>query len=136
MTAARMLDRLLGTLPAGLLLRDKRTWGGRVTMSAYDPKRTRDDFRPERSHLRGVIFALRECESDRVSAMRSQTPPLAPGEPAFDVTVQIVLNDFGPLGRVYRRTHFVKICDARPIIPGIDGEPVLAIRVSREQPWA
>ena len=28
--------------------------------------------------------------------MRSQTPPLAPGD---DVTVHIVLNDFGPLGR-------------------------------------
>ena len=27
--------------------------------------------------------------------MRSQTPPLAPGD---DVTVHIVLNDFGPLG--------------------------------------
>jgi len=68
--------------------------------------------------------------------MRSQTPPLAPGGPALDVTVQIVLNDFGPLRRVYRRTHFVKTCDARPIIAGIDGEPMLAIRLSREQPWA
>ena len=29
--------------------------------------------------------------------MRNQTP-LAPGEPAFDVTVHIVLNDFGPFG--------------------------------------
>ena len=28
--------------------------------------------------------------------MRNQTP-LAPGEPAFDVTVHIVLNDFGEL---------------------------------------
>ena len=31
--------------------------------------------------------------------MRNQTP-LAPGEP-FDVTVHMVLNDFGPLGRAY-----------------------------------
>ncbi|MGA8420059.1 MAG: hypothetical protein WB691_09905 [Pseudolabrys sp.] len=31
--------------------------------------------------------------------MRNQTP-LVPGEP-FDVTVHIVLNDFGPLGRAY-----------------------------------
>jgi hypothetical protein len=35
--------------------------------------------------------------------MRSQTP-LAPSEPAFDVTVHIVLNDFGPLGRAYVET--------------------------------
>ena len=33
--------------------------------------------------------------------MRTQTP-LAPGEP--DVTVYIVLNDFGPLGRAYCET--------------------------------
>ena len=31
--------------------------------------------------------------------MRNQTP-LVPGEP-FDVTVHIVLNDFGPLGRAH-----------------------------------
>jgi hypothetical protein len=68
--------------------------------------------------------------------MRSQTPPLAPHEPALDVTVQIVLNDFGSLGHVYRRTHYVKICDARPIIAGIDDGPMLAIRFSQEQPWA
>jgi hypothetical protein len=35
--------------------------------------------------------------------MRNQIP-LAPGEPAFDVTVHIVLNDFGPLGRAYVET--------------------------------
>ena len=32
--------------------------------------------------------------------MRNQTP-LVPGRPAFDVTVYIVLNDFGPLGHAY-----------------------------------
>jgi hypothetical protein len=32
--------------------------------------------------------------------MRNQTP-LAPGEPGFDVTIHMVLNDFGPLGRAY-----------------------------------
>jgi len=35
--------------------------------------------------------------------MRNQTP-LVPGQPAFDVTVYIVLNDFGPLGRAYCKT--------------------------------
>ena len=34
--------------------------------------------------------------------MRNQTP-LAPREP-FDVTVHLVLNDFGPLGRAYIET--------------------------------
>jgi hypothetical protein len=67
--------------------------------------------------------------------MRSQTPPLARGEPAFDVTGQIVLNDFGPLGRVYRRTPLCEIWDARPITAGIDDEPMLAVRHYQEQPW-
>jgi hypothetical protein len=35
--------------------------------------------------------------------MRTQTP-LAPSKPAFDVTIHIVLNDFGPLGRAYCET--------------------------------
>ena len=69
--------------------------------------------------------------------MRSQTPPLAPGEPAFDVTVQIVLNDFGqPLGRAYRRTAHCEISDVRLITAGIDDEPMLAVLHHQEQPWA
>ena len=43
------------------------------------------------------IFASWSC------VMRNQTP-LAPGTPAFDVTLHIVLNDFGPLGRAYCET--------------------------------
>jgi len=35
--------------------------------------------------------------------MRHRTP-LAPGEPNFDFSVYIVLNDFGPLGRAYVET--------------------------------
>jgi hypothetical protein len=35
--------------------------------------------------------------------MRNQTP-LAPGEPDFNVTVYVVLNDFGYLGRAYVET--------------------------------
>ena len=34
--------------------------------------------------------------------MRSRTAPLAPGQ--HDVTVYVVLNDFGPLGRAYCET--------------------------------
>ena len=36
--------------------------------------------------------------------MRNPTP-LAPGEPGFDVTVYLVLNDFGRLGRAYVETE-------------------------------
>ena len=36
--------------------------------------------------------------------MRNQAPTLAPGQPASDVTVHIVLNDFGDLGRAYVET--------------------------------
>ena len=82
-----------------------------------DRKRTTDDFRPERSHLRGVIFALREC--DRLA--RGRTRPLAPDEPAFEVTVQIVLNDFrmASIGS-----------SSTPAMVG------LASQIFQEQPWA
>ena len=69
--------------------------------------------------------------------MRSQTPSPDRGEPAFDVTVQIVLNDFGqPLGRVYRPSALCEVSDARLITAGIDDEPMLAVRHQQEQPWA
>ena len=42
--------------------------------------------------------------------MRSQTPSLAPDEP-HDVTVYIVLNDFGELGRAYVETDEAKADD-------------------------
>jgi hypothetical protein len=35
-----------------------------------------------------------------------RTPPLAPGD---DVTVHVVLNDFGPLGRAYVETDEAKV---------------------------
>jgi len=66
--------------------------------------------------------------------MRSQIPPLTPHEPALGFTVQIVLNDFGPLERVYQLTHYVKIFDARATIASIDDERMFAVRLSREQP--
>ena len=37
------------------------------------------------------------------SVMRNRTP-LAPSQPTSDVTVHIVLNDFGPLGSAYVET--------------------------------
>jgi hypothetical protein len=36
--------------------------------------------------------------------MRTPTPPLAPDQQPHDVTVYIVLNDFGQLGRAYVET--------------------------------
>ena len=36
--------------------------------------------------------------------MRSQSPSLAPDRPANDVTVHIVLDDFGSFGRAYVET--------------------------------
>jgi hypothetical protein len=38
--------------------------------------------------------------------MRNHTP-LAPSQPAFDVTVHMVLNDFGLLGRAYKPMRYV-----------------------------
>ena len=55
-------------------------------------------------------------------------------EPALGFTVQIVLNDFGPLERVYQRTHYVKIFDARATVASIHDERMFAVRFSREQP--
>jgi hypothetical protein len=36
--------------------------------------------------------------------MRARTPPLAPDEQPHDVTIYIVLNNFGQLGRAYVET--------------------------------
>jgi hypothetical protein len=33
-----------------------------------------------------------------------RSPPLAPGAPYYDITIHIVLNDFGKLGRAYVET--------------------------------
>jgi hypothetical protein len=46
--------------------------------------------------------------------MRNQTP-LAPGGPASDVTVYLVLNDFGPLGRAYCQTDEAEANEATVI---------------------
>jgi hypothetical protein len=43
--------------------------------------------------------------------MRDQTP-LAPGTSAFDVTVYLVLTDFGRLGRAYVETDEAQADDA------------------------
>ena len=48
--------------------------------------------------------------------MRSRTAPLAPGQ--HDVTVYVVLNDFGPLGRAYVETDEID-ADEETIIENI-----------------
>jgi hypothetical protein len=47
-----------------------------------------------------------------------RSPPLAPGAPQHDVTVHIVVDDFGELGRAYRETDEAE-ADERTIIDDI-----------------
>ena len=71
--------------------------------------------------------------------MRSQTPPLAPGEPGFDVTVHIVLNDFGPLGRAYVETDEAKADEAtiiENILSGQYSHPVRVVAFNTAEGWA
>ena len=69
--------------------------------------------------------------------MRNQTP-LAPGEPAFDVTVHIVLNDFGPLGRAYCETD--ETADEATIVENIlSGQyscPLRVVALNTAEGWA
>jgi len=50
--------------------------------------------------------------------MRTPTPSLAPDEQPLDVTVYIVLNDFGQLGRAYVETNEAK-ADEETILSNI-----------------
>jgi hypothetical protein len=70
--------------------------------------------------------------------MRNQTP-LAPGEPAFDVTVHIVLNDFGPLGRAYCETGEAEADEAtivENILSGQYSHPLRAVAFNTAEGWA
>ena len=65
--------------------------------------------------------------------MRNRTP-LAPGEPAFDVTVHIVLNDFGDrLGRAYCETDEAADDETSIIENILDGEYSCPMRVVASQ---
>ena len=57
--------------------------------------------------------------------MRNQTP-LASGEPAFDVTVHIVRNDFGHLGRAYIETDEAE-ADEATIMSGQYSRPLRVV---------
>ena len=71
--------------------------------------------------------------------MRNRTP-LAPGEPAFDVTVHIVLNDFGDhLGRAYCETDEAAAAEAGVIENISDGEysrPMRVVAFNTAEGWS
>jgi hypothetical protein len=70
--------------------------------------------------------------------MRNQTP-LAPGQPISNVTVHVVLNDFGPLGRAYVETDEVD-ADEETIIENIlNGQyshPLRVVAFNAAEGWA
>ena len=70
--------------------------------------------------------------------MRNQTP-LAPGGPAFDVTVYLVLNDFGPLGRAYVETdeaHANEATIVENILSGQYSQPLRVVAFNTAEGWA
>ena len=70
--------------------------------------------------------------------MRNQTP-LVPGQPALDVTVYIVLNDFGQLGRAYVETDEAA-ADERTVVDNIsDGQysnPIRVVAFNTVEGWS
>ena len=70
--------------------------------------------------------------------MRDQTP-LAPGEPDFDVTVHVVLNDFGYLGRAYVETDETETDEAaivENILKGEYSHPLRVVAFNIAEGWA
>ena len=70
--------------------------------------------------------------------MRNQTP-LAPRKPAFDVTVHIVLNDFGPLGRAYCETDETEADEktvVENILSGQYSSPLQVVAFNIAEGWA
>jgi hypothetical protein len=70
--------------------------------------------------------------------MRTQTP-LVPGQPTFDVTVYIVLNDFGPLGRAYCETDETDADEetiVENILSGQYSHPLGVVAFNAAEGWA
>jgi hypothetical protein len=71
--------------------------------------------------------------------MRTPTPPLAPDEQPHDVTVYIVLNDFGQLGSAYVETDEAK-ADEETVLNNIgSGEysnPVRVVAFNTVEGWS
>ena len=69
--------------------------------------------------------------------VRRTRVPLAPGEP--DVTVHIVLNDFGPLGSAYVETDEAEADEAtivENILSGQYSHPVRVVAFNTAERWA
>ena len=70
--------------------------------------------------------------------MRNQTL-LAPGEPVSDVTVHVVLDDFGPLGRAYVETDEVDADEEtiiENILTGQYSHPLRVVAFNAAEGWA
>ena len=70
--------------------------------------------------------------------MRNQTP-LAPGQLASDVTVHVVLNDFGPRGRAYVETDEVDADEEtiiENILSGQYSHPLRVVAFNAAEGWA
>ena len=71
--------------------------------------------------------------------MRTPTPPLAPDGQPHDVTVYIVLNDFGELGRAYVETDEAA-ADEQTVVANISsGEysnPVRVVAFNTAEGWS
>ena len=71
--------------------------------------------------------------------MRTQTPSLAPDEQPHDVTVYIVLNDFGQLGRAYVETDEAK-ADEKTVVSDIISSqysnPVRVVAFNTAEGWS
>jgi hypothetical protein len=71
--------------------------------------------------------------------MRTPTPPLAPDQQPHDVTVYIVLNDFGELGRAYVETDEAT-ADEQTVVNNIsDGEysnPARVVAFNTAEGWS
>jgi hypothetical protein len=71
--------------------------------------------------------------------MRTPTPSLAPDQQPHDVTVYIVLNDFGQLGRAYVETDEAA-ADVQTVVNKIsDGEysnPIRVVAFNTAEEWS
>ena len=69
--------------------------------------------------------------------MRNQTP-LAPSGPTSDVTVYLVLNDFGPWGRAYCETDEAEANEATTIenlLSGLNSHPLGVVAFNTAEGW-
>jgi hypothetical protein len=71
--------------------------------------------------------------------MRTRTPSLAPNEQPHDVTVYLVLNDFGELGRAYVETDEAEADEGAVVSKIIKGEysnPVRVVAFNAVEGWS